>query len=795
MSNLSDKPWLVPGHMYQYDIGWLVDKLLSFETELNTAIDLKTIHYADPIQWDITTQYSPNTVVVDPKTGTAYMSKVPVPAGVLLTNTDYWVVIFNYQRVYDKIMSGVAFNDKDNLNASKDLLVNDLVWYGGDLYRCTRAIPQGTTYLPGTNLTSTTIADCLATYYGRDRVAQVLNDTVNVSGNYTLNAGDIAETASNVTIHSTQDMVLDADGNRTVQVAGSETSEVGGKLTQRVTGSRKIDVDGDDSVHVDGVTSTNRGGAVTEVYGSSVDKRVTGAFTESFEDTATSTYNGKRIVHGADVSTTYTRGIDVTVGNKTLPIQFPDKTVDLYNLQYCANVKDFGAVGDGVTDDTMAIQAAINQTQYDTILVPPGKYHTTKSLSCRDGIRVVGMGRNTCEFIDSFDTGTFTLANNVFFESLNFETDNKNGYAFYGKDVFAVNINHVDNLGGFFKHSTSKFIKMVGSFNTLLLNDCIIDCGSRDGFAIDLTADGNNALNKDCQFRNIFVDTWYADTGGSIKSDSVYGLVLNNSIIRSHATCLLLDRTIATYNGDSTCDAEYCYFDGDSTDSAVIVNGKTEFHDMCCSYGLPVDIHLNGIMYYWQGAARLQKILYGVNAFALINADTAFTNPRANGSWDFVKPAKTAAALNISLLSQGLPTFTNWGVSLCAALTAPAQDLTKAGICLNDASGKLILFGRHGNNLAAKLYDNATTYNRDLFSVPWVFGKDIWVAINKTATNWIYYISADGVSWVNAYQEPLEAPTIAPIGIGIGIDNEHGADSAGYAMIANITQWHIENLT
>lgn len=301
MSNLSDKPWLVPGHMYQYDIGWLVDKILSFETELNTAIDLKTIHYADPIQWDITTQYAPNTVVVDPKTGTAYMSKTAVPAGILLSNTDYWVVIFNYQRIYDKIMSGVAFNDRDSLNASKDLLVNDLVWYGGDLYRCTRAIPEGTTYIPGTNLTPTTIADCLATYYGRDRVAQVLNDTVNVSGDYTLNAGDIAETASNVTIHSTKDMVLDADGSLTEQVTGGKTSEVGGKLTERVTGSRELDVDGDDSVHVDGVTSVNRGGAVTEVYGSSVDKRVTGAFTESFEDTVSSVYKGKKIVNGKDI--------------------------------------------------------------------------------------------------------------------------------------------------------------------------------------------------------------------------------------------------------------------------------------------------------------------------------------------------------------------------------------------------------------------------------------------------------------------------------------------------------------
>lgn len=195
------------GHMYEFDLCWLVEKILSFESQLNQAIDLKTIHYADPIQWDITTQYAPNTVVIDGKTGTAYMSKVPVPAGILLTNMDYWTVIFNYQDIYTKIMEGVAFYNGQTDFASKALLVNDLVWYGLDLYRVTRAIEEGGKLIPETNLVKTSIESLLSNYYGRDRVTTLLNDTLNVpgdytvnAGDYTVNAGDIAETADNLTI-------------------------------------------------------------------------------------------------------------------------------------------------------------------------------------------------------------------------------------------------------------------------------------------------------------------------------------------------------------------------------------------------------------------------------------------------------------------------------------------------------------------------------------------------------------------------------------------------------------------
>jgi len=47
-------------------------------------------------------------------------------------------------------------------------------------------------------------------------------------------------------------------------------------------------------------------------------------------------------------------------------------------LQEFISVKDFGAVGDGVTDDTAALQAALNNNRI--CFVPPGKYRTTSEL-------------------------------------------------------------------------------------------------------------------------------------------------------------------------------------------------------------------------------------------------------------------------------------------------------------------------------------------------------------------------------------------------------------------------------
>ncbi len=61
------------------------------------------------------------------------------------------------------------------------------------------------------------------------------------------------------------------------------------------------------------------------------------------------------------------------------------------------NVKAYGAVGDGSTDDTAAIQSALDAANDgDTIFLPPGTYRVTSTLSqSNKSLAIVGMGSGT----------------------------------------------------------------------------------------------------------------------------------------------------------------------------------------------------------------------------------------------------------------------------------------------------------------------------------------------------------------------------------------------------------------
>lgn len=147
---------------YESDLGWLIRKMIETDERLVNFINLNTIKYADPIAWNITTQYEANTVVIDPSNGTAYISTRAVPSGVSIGNTAYWTPIFNYGESFDTLRRQIAYADEgSNWYASESRSYGQLVWIDGLLYVVIADIAQGSRYVPDVNVARTTIEDAI----------------------------------------------------------------------------------------------------------------------------------------------------------------------------------------------------------------------------------------------------------------------------------------------------------------------------------------------------------------------------------------------------------------------------------------------------------------------------------------------------------------------------------------------------------------------------------------------------------------------------------------------------------
>lgn len=92
------------------------------------------------------------------------------------------------------------------------------------------------------------------------------------------------------------------------------------------------------------------------------------------------------VSHGTDgsLNTSATTASSVTSTGSTTARTLADRFSDWIN------VKDYGAVGDGSTDDTTAVQTAI--TVGGTIVFPVGCYKITSTLTITKGARLLGLG-------------------------------------------------------------------------------------------------------------------------------------------------------------------------------------------------------------------------------------------------------------------------------------------------------------------------------------------------------------------------------------------------------------------
>jgi hypothetical protein len=184
------------------NLDYILHAIKTFHNELTNFVNFNAIKYADPIQWNITTQYEANTVVIDGATGNAYLSTHAVPSGVAISNADYWTVIFNYDVQLSSLREQIAAADEGaSTTATRPRAVGDLVWLNGRLAVVNAAMIAGDSYVENSNFTYTTIEELIKNVYYPTQ--ELLKINAIIDGEADISVGDVhtySESTSTISI-------------------------------------------------------------------------------------------------------------------------------------------------------------------------------------------------------------------------------------------------------------------------------------------------------------------------------------------------------------------------------------------------------------------------------------------------------------------------------------------------------------------------------------------------------------------------------------------------------------------
>ena len=146
-------------NFHELNLDWILKILKEIQSTLEQFVAINSLKYADPIQWDITTQYEKNTIVIEPLSGTAYISVQAVPAGVAISNTDYWTPVFDLSYFITRSGQNFANTFEANVTTTATQATPEGGWIIWDslLYEATTNISIGDLYVPGGNIELRTV--------------------------------------------------------------------------------------------------------------------------------------------------------------------------------------------------------------------------------------------------------------------------------------------------------------------------------------------------------------------------------------------------------------------------------------------------------------------------------------------------------------------------------------------------------------------------------------------------------------------------------------------------------------
>ena len=120
-------------------------------------------------------------------------------------------------------------------------------------------------------------------------------------------------------------------------------------------------------------------------------------------------YKVQEFMHGLQMDSLNADPVVKTISNieelKVLPALPPKDIPDLPSMDTWVNLKSMGAKGDGTTDDTKAIQDAIDK--YPTIYVPQGWYRVSETVRLKPNTVLIGLSPIATQFILTENTPAF----------------------------------------------------------------------------------------------------------------------------------------------------------------------------------------------------------------------------------------------------------------------------------------------------------------------------------------------------------------------------------------------------
>lgn len=338
-------------NFHELNLDWILKVLKDIETTIDQFVSLNIIKYADPIQWDITRQYPKNIIVIDPISGTAYISVDNVPQGVALSNTDYWSVVFDLGRFITLAASNFADSYESVLTTTATMPTDEGKWvvWNSILYEALNDIHVGDRYVEDGNIKRRTVE-----YFCdkiKDQIAAEIQARINADNllRTDIDAEVLARGNADITLQNNIDAEVLARGNADITLQNNIDGEVmarqtaDGNLNDLTTTAKNSLVDA-----INEVNSTG-GGAVSTI---------------------------------GDMTSLHT-------SNKSTVVGAINESYDQNNYQDVVGVKEFGCVCDGATDDSDALQDAVNAS-YDKVLVINGDMFISKPIRIRNSITIRG---------------------------------------------------------------------------------------------------------------------------------------------------------------------------------------------------------------------------------------------------------------------------------------------------------------------------------------------------------------------------------------------------------------------